>query len=171
VAAGAWVGLALWPFYGGLISLFGTGAILGFVVEVVSEKKNWGVRLVDAPNKFFACVLAGLALLAHVAVIGDPAGGFLSFEASKLGAFRKVVKKYQSSPGDYAPGQVRERYNRDLDQLQEAFFKIKFDPKQNRKEAQAIVELWRKEIEGRYTGECPRLLENYVLSIYEKVTD
>ncbi len=169
--AGAAVGLVLWPFCGGFFSLTTTGAIFGLLLDVMSEKTNLGIRLAEAPYKFLACVVIGLVMMVHSDAIGDPAGGWLSFGSSKLGAFRKVVKKYKSNPGDYASTAQAEAYKKDLDQLQEAFFKIKFDPKKNRSEARAIVELWRSEIEGRYTGECPRLLENHVMEIYEKLRE
>ncbi len=169
--AGAAVGLVLWPFCGGFFSLTSTGAIFGLLLDIMSEKTNLGIRLAEAPYKFLACVVIGLVMMVHSDAIGDPAGGWLSFGSSKLGAFRKVVKKYKNNPGDYASTGQAEAYKKELDALQDAFFRIKFDPKKNRSEARAIVELWRSDIEGRYTGECPRLLENHVMEIYEKLRE
>lgn len=63
------------------------------------------------------------------------------------------------------------RFNKELEAIQNEFERIPFDPTANRKEAQAIIELYQKEIENRYRGEVHRELEISIRSIYEKLTN
>ena len=84
----------------------------------------------------------------------------------KLAAFKKLVAQYKKMPGDYASTDERVRFNRNLHQFQSEFEQIEFDAKANRKEAQTIIELYRKEIENRYQGEEPRCLEIEISGMY-----
>jgi len=83
----------------------------------------------------------------------------------KLTAFRKVVAKYKQSPGDFASDKERYRYNDELKAVQEAFTGVPFDVSKNRKEAEAVVRLWQSELEGRYSGELPRVVQIEIESI------
>jgi hypothetical protein len=89
----------------------------------------------------------------------------------KLTAFRKVVAKYKQSPGDFASDKERYRYNDELKAVQEAFTGVPLEVSKNRKEAEAVVRLWQSELEGKYSGELPRVLQIEIESIYMKILD
>lgn len=84
----------------------------------------------------------------------------------KLAAFRKVVATYKQSPGDFASDKERYQHNDELQVVQDAFVRVPFDASTNRKEAEAILRLWQSELEGRYSGELPRVLEIEILRIH-----
>lgn len=103
------------------------------------------------------CALCGCAPLSSARLTSD---------GPKLAAFRKVVAKYKQSPGNFASDKERERYNRELQVIQNAFSEIPFDVSTNRNEAEAIVRLWESELEGAHTGELYRELDILISSIY-----
>ena len=88
----------------------------------------------------------------------------------KLAAFRKVVAAYRDTPGDFAAPGERERFAKRLKEVQDAFDRVPFDAAKQRNEAVAIVRLYESEIQGRYSGELHRLLENQIGSIAEDLS-
>lgn len=148
------------------LSLAGLGA--GALADVVLRQNFPKVRFAHSPAMFCALVVAVLGALSLVAKQGGPGTGEGSRTASdgpKLAAFRKVVEKYKQTPGRFASDDEREKFNRELRKLQEEFFAAPLDPKKNRNEAVAIIELYEKEIEKRYTGALPLELHNYVFQM------
>jgi hypothetical protein len=96
--------------------------------------------------------------------------GDRSPDGPKLAAFRKVISVYRDTPSDFAaPGQ-KERFNDRLRKVQDAFDRVPFDAAKQRNEAVAIVRLYESEIQGRYSGELHRLLENQIGSIAEDLS-
>ena len=124
--------------------------------------------------------LVVLTLVAATNIACNPTGGgSVSGKAKdtetqygpKMQAFEAVVEQYGRSPGDYASGAEREAYMRTLQEVQNRFSNITFDPKQNRKEAQAIIELYRQKLEGRYSGQLFLELDADIREMYGKLTD
>ena len=119
-----------------------------------------------SPQSLAWCSIAAALLCGACSDTADslPAG-------PKLAALRKVVAKYKQSPGDFASDKERYRYNDELKAVQEAFTQIPLEVSKNRKEAEAIVRLWQSELEGRYSGELPRVLQIEVEDIYTRILD
>lgn len=87
----------------------------------------------------------------------------------KLTAFQAVVKKYKQMPSPLDGLEVRQKFNLELSQLQDAFNKIPFDPKTNREEAKAITKLWESDMQRNYSGQLYMQLEDSVGVIYGKL--
>ncbi len=157
-ALGAVFGVLYGLWFGGIVSQAFYGSCLGASVAGISQR--------------FASVsvghLTGL-LVVTFAVLHFT--GFTQSDGKKLAAFRAVVNQYHSFPSEYATAAEREAFAKELNQLQERFFAIDFDPKKNPSEAKAICDLHRSEIEHKYRGYQYNVLEEHVREIYQKFTE
>jgi hypothetical protein len=56
----------------------------------------------------------------------------------------------------------RKNFNKELEVLQDEYFKIPFEPTKNRDEAKQIVKLFQEELEGKYSGWQYSLLDENI---------
>ena len=92
----------------------------------------------------------------------NPAPPAKAAAGSKLKAFRALVARIKQSPGRLATTGEARRYVAEINILNNAFERIPFDPLANRKEAEAIILLYEKELEGRFSGEAMRVIGGYI---------
>lgn len=158
---GAVIGLILWLFYGYFFLTVLGGAFCGFFLAVYAQKFN---------NKTASLYISPLAFVCIVTLVTWFA--IPATEGAKLAAFQRLVAKYEQTPGEYASYDERMSFKAELWEVQKSFVQIEFDPKLNRKEAEAIIELYRAQIENKYQGGGPPMdLETYMSEMYLKLTD
>jgi len=158
-------------------------AVVGVIIGIVAVFAGWLTTLVTAlvvasvwtvfqqqwgsPRYGVMCAAAAIVGIPLVLITDSIER---ANEGAKLKAFRKVMAKYAESPDEFAPRVEREEFNDELHELQQAFFRIEFDPTKDREEARTIIELYRSRIEDRYSGELPRILGNHVGAMYDEMT-
>jgi hypothetical protein len=77
------------------------------------------------------------------------------FKSEKGKAFEKVVAKLEQLPDPLDGRDVMTNYQKELDQLLDAFQKTPFDPIRDREDGKMIVRLFEQKVDGRY--DCIRL--------------
>lgn len=166
-AVGAVVGVALWPFFGGFLGMLVAGVFAGWLAEIAGDRMGPDTRLARSPARFLAVVAGTLAVVGAMGLFDIGVWRMSPFRSDgpKLAAFRKVVKKYEAKPGDLASGPEREKFNRELEALQQQFFDVPFDPKKDRKQAEEVVKLYMDRIEHRYSGAQPDELNGHIRGI------
>lgn len=145
---GAGVGVVLSLLFGGFWSMTLVGALIGGIARVVGEAIDRPTLLSHSWGKLpgvVGVVAIVLILLTKFNVVGQPYG-------PKMQAFRAVVEKWETFPGEYAGAEAIAKFEKELRALIDAYDEIKFDPTKNREEAKAIIALFKEKIEGRFGG-------------------
>ena len=87
----------------------------------------------------------------------------------KFKAFREVVQVYKQSPDEYAGSEKRQAFNKRLRGVQQKFSAIPFDPTKDRNQARQIIQVFRDELENKYSGQLYIEIEDEVRSLYETI--
>jgi hypothetical protein len=95
----------------------------------------------------------------------SPNSSFREGAGKKLAALQVVVTKLKQAPGPFASKARQEQFATELGGLIGDFRSMPFDARANRKEAEAIINLFEQELRGRFRGLAYSNLEASVLSI------
>lgn len=97
--------------------------------------------------------------------------GLPSDPNGKMTAFKAVLSKLKQFPDRFAPDSTRTAFNKELDELVEAFVDYPFDAKSSPALARSIVELFESKVERKYSGHQYNLIEECVQNIYSQSLD
>jgi hypothetical protein len=169
----------------------GSGAIIIPVSRCLSEIEKAEVQIRQesavrqgrwvTPARLLCGSLGVLALVVSMAVynkpqeaahvVQDAAQPSLSAPSSgeKLRAFREVVQVFSQHPDEYASSEEREAFTRRLRAVQQKYSAIPFDPTKDRDQAKQIIQVFRDQLEKRYSGLLYREIEDEIMQMYEKM--
>jgi len=86
----------------------------------------------------------------------------------KVEAFERVTAKWKSFPDKYATTAEREKFNKELEALQDEFFAIPFDATQHKDEAKKMLKAFDDKVNRRYSGQLYNLFEEEMIHMGEK---
>lgn len=89
----------------------------------------------------------------------------------KMIAFKAIVEKFAKFPDRLAPLDERLKYTKELREVFNTYQAIPFDPKQNRDEAKAIIQLFETRISGKYSGQVYIEIEASVLVMVRELIE
>ena len=85
--------------------------------------------------------------------------------SNRVGVFEKIVEQYKHFPDDLASDHDREEFNKTLGSLQEEFSNIPFNGSYQTTDAKKIIDLFRSDIDGKYSGQLYDELDEEIADI------
>ena len=100
---------------------------------------------------------------------GEP---FLTADAPpKLVAMMKLTAALKSGPDNYAGNSEREEWDRKIRTLQQDFESIPFDARKDPETAKTIIEIFKNQLEGRYSGGNFVNLDDHISQMHVDLLD